>query len=99
MREAMRGKRMVALGRLVLSKRERVIALEPYDKGLLGTTLRYPFEVRTSEVYFCDLPVLTIATFMLTLQQHIPSSTASQPQPPTFPLPSYHPHNPLLPTK
>jgi len=29
---------MVALGRLVLSKRERVIALEPYDKGLLGTT-------------------------------------------------------------
>ena len=34
-REAMRGKRMVALGRLVLSKRERVIALEPYDKGLL----------------------------------------------------------------
>jgi non-homologous end joining protein Ku len=31
---------LVALGRLVLSKRERVIALEPYDKGLLGTTLR-----------------------------------------------------------
>ena len=33
-REAMRGKAMVALGRLVLAKRERVIALEPYDKGL-----------------------------------------------------------------
>src|SRR5215472_11251541 len=31
-REAMRGKGMVALGRLVLSKRERVIALEPCDK-------------------------------------------------------------------
>src|SRR6266566_184811 len=30
-REAMRGKGMVALGRLMLSKRERVIALEPYD--------------------------------------------------------------------
>ena len=44
-REAMRGKRMVALGRLVLAKRERVIALEPYDKGLLGTTLRYPYVV------------------------------------------------------
>jgi hypothetical protein len=41
-REAMRRKTMVALGRLVLSKRERVIALEAYDKGLLGTTLRYP---------------------------------------------------------
>jgi DNA end-binding protein Ku len=45
-RDAMRGKAMVALGRLVLSKRERVIALEPYAKGLLGTTLRYPYEVR-----------------------------------------------------
>jgi non-homologous end joining protein Ku len=41
----------------VLSKRERVIALEPYDKGLLGTTLRYPYEVRKAEDYFCDLPV------------------------------------------
>src|SRR5262249_46304733 len=59
-REAMRGKGMVALGRLVLSKRERVIALEPYDKGLLGTTLRYPYEVRKAEDYFCDLPDLTI---------------------------------------
>jgi DNA end-binding protein Ku len=39
-REAMRGKGMAALGRLVLSKRERVIALEPCDKGLLGTALR-----------------------------------------------------------
>jgi DNA end-binding protein Ku len=39
-REAMRHKTMVALGRLVLSKRERVIALEPYGPGLLGTTLR-----------------------------------------------------------
>src|SRR5207244_12542778 len=57
-REAMRGKGMVALGRLVLSKRERVIALEPYDQGLLGTTLRYPYEVRKAEDYFCDLPDL-----------------------------------------
>jgi DNA end-binding protein Ku len=45
-REALRGKGMAALGRLVLSNRERVIALEPYHKGLLGTTLRYSYEVR-----------------------------------------------------
>src|SRR5207237_4761625 len=59
-REAMRGKGVVALGRLVLSKRERVIALEPYDKGLLATTLRYPYEVREAGAYFCDLPEPTI---------------------------------------
>jgi DNA end-binding protein Ku len=45
-REAMRSKALVALGRVVLSKRERVMALEPYDKGLIGTTLRYPYEWR-----------------------------------------------------
>jgi DNA end-binding protein Ku len=32
-REAMRGKDMVALGRIVLAKRERVIALQPWEKG------------------------------------------------------------------
>src|SRR6266446_4467326 len=83
-REAMRGKGMVALGRLVLSKRERVIALEPYDKGLLGTTLRYPDEVRKAEDYFCDLPDLIIAPDMLTLAEHILDSKASEFDPATF---------------
>jgi DNA end-binding protein Ku len=77
-REAMRGKGMVALGRLVLSKREQVIALEAYDKGLLGTTLRYPYEVRSAADYFCDLPELTIAPDMLTLAEHILDSTAAE---------------------
>jgi DNA end-binding protein Ku len=80
----MRGKGMVALGRLVLSKRERVIALEPYDKGLLGTTLRYPYEVREAEDYFCDLPDVTIAPDMLTLAEHILDSKASEFDPTTF---------------
>src|SRR2546430_849460 len=35
---------MVALGRVVLARREHVIALEPKGRGLLGTTLRYPYE-------------------------------------------------------
>ena len=43
----------MALGRVVLSKRERVMALEPYDKGLIGTTLRYPvWSKNWSEVEF-----------------------------------------------
>ena len=83
-REAMRSKRMVALGRLVLSKRERVITLEAYDKGLLGNTLRYPYEVRKAEEYFCDLPQLTIAPEMLTLAEHIVDSKAGDFDPLTF---------------
>src|SRR5438067_10687056 len=83
-RDAMRGKAMVALGRLVLSKRERVVALEPYGKGLLGTTLRYPYEVRNATDYFCDLPDLTIAPDMLTLAQHILASKVAEFDPATF---------------
>jgi DNA end-binding protein Ku len=84
MREAMRGKAMVALGRLVLSKRERVIALEPYDKGLLGTTLRYPYEVRKAEDYFCELPDIPIAPDMLALAEQILDSKAADFEPAAF---------------
>jgi DNA end-binding protein Ku len=83
-RDAMRGKGMVALGRLVLSKRERVIALQAYDKGLLGTTLRYPYEVRNAEDYFCGLPELTLAPDMLTLAEHILDRKAGEFDPLTF---------------
>ena len=70
-REAMRSKAVVALGRIVLAKRERVIALEPYDKGLIGTTLRYPYEVRNANDYFADIPELTPAPEMLRLAGQI----------------------------
>jgi hypothetical protein len=36
---------MVALGRVVLTRREHVIALEPKGRGLMGLTLRYPYEI------------------------------------------------------
>ena len=42
---------MVALGRVVLTRREHVIALEPKGRGLLGLTLRYPYEVRDEASY------------------------------------------------
>jgi DNA end-binding protein Ku len=83
-REAMRGKGMVALGRLVLSKREHVIALEPYDNGLLGTTLRYSYEVRKAEDYFSDLPNVSIAADMLALAEQILDSKAAAFDPATF---------------
>jgi DNA end-binding protein Ku len=70
-RDAMRGKSMVALGRIVLAKRERVIALEPYGKGLLGTTLRYAYEVRKPEEYFDGIQDIKVPNEMLKLAEHI----------------------------
>src|SRR5712671_1403532 len=83
-REAMRQKNMVALGRLVLTKRERVIALEPYGKGLLGTTLRYPYEVRNASDYFSDLPELALAPDLLQLAKHIVDSKVAAFDPMAF---------------
>ena len=70
-RDAMKGKGMVALGRIVVSKRERVIALEPYEKGLIGTTLHYPYEVRASADYFDEIPEVKVQDEMLKLAEHI----------------------------
>jgi DNA end-binding protein Ku len=57
---------------------------EAYDKGLLGTTLRYPYEVRSAEDYFGDLPELTIASDMLTLAELILDRKAGEFDPATF---------------
>ncbi len=70
-RDAMRDKGMVALGRIVLAKRERVLMLQPWDKGLLGTTLRYAYEVRDPASYFGDLPEVVVPKDMLSLAEHI----------------------------
>src|SRR6266478_6138886 len=83
-REAMRGKDMVALGRVVLGKRERVIMLEPWDKGLIGTTLRYPYEIREAKEYFDDIPDLKVAPDMLKLADHILKSKATDFDPSQF---------------
>lgn len=83
-REAMRGKDMVALGRIVMAKRERVIALQPWDKGLLGTTLRYAYEVRNSGEVFDEIPDLKIPREMRELAEHILESKAGKFDPSAF---------------
>jgi DNA end-binding protein Ku len=83
-REAMRGKGMAALGRVVLAKRERVIMLEPWDKGLLGTTLRYPYEIREAKEYFDDIPNVAVERDMLKLAEHILQSKAADFDPSQF---------------
>jgi DNA end-binding protein Ku len=83
-RDAMLGKGMVALGRVVLSKRERVIMLQPRGKGLLGATLRYPYEVRDEAIYFGDIGEIKIPKDMLALAEHILESKAATFDPTLF---------------
>src|SRR5260370_28928505 len=80
----MRGKDMVAIGRVVLAKRERVIMLQPWEKGVMGTTLRYPYEVRDSKDYFYDIPDVKVAPELLKLAEHILKSKESTFDPSKF---------------
>jgi len=62
---------MVAVGRVVLTRREHIIALEARGRGLLVLTLRYPYEVRDEQAYFEDIPELKTPKEMLDLAAHI----------------------------
>ncbi len=83
-RDAMKRKDKVALGRVVLSSREHVIALKPLGKGLLGTTLRYPYELRDENTYFDDIPSPKIPRDMVDLAAHILDTKASKFDPHKF---------------
>jgi Ku protein len=83
-RDAMKKKDRVALGRIVLTNREHVIALKPLGKGLLGTTLRYPYELRDEKDYFKDIPTPRVTKEMVDLAAHILDSKTSKFNPEKF---------------
>ena len=70
-REAIRKEGMVALGKIVFTSREHIIALEARGKGMLGLTLRYPYEVRKEEEYFDTIEDEKIPKDMIDLAIHI----------------------------
>ncbi len=83
-RDTIRDKKMVALGRIVLTRREHVIMLEAFDKGLLAVTLKYPYEVRDHAAYFEDVPDLKLPAEMKDLASHIVDSKATHFDPSAF---------------
>ena len=83
-REAIRKDGMVALGKVVFSSREHIIALEPRDKGMMGLTLRYPYEVRKEKDYFDDIPNEKVPKDMLDLASHIVSTKKGHFEPDKF---------------
>jgi len=70
-RETIRSMDKVAIGRVVLTNREHIIALEPLETGLMGTLLRYPYEVRSETEYFDDIQDVKLTKDMLDLAKHI----------------------------
>jgi DNA end-binding protein Ku len=83
-RETIREMDKVAIGRVVLTNREHIIALEARDKGLIGTLLRYPYEVRDPAEYFDDIQDVKVTKDMLDLARHIVNQKAGQFDPEKF---------------
>ena len=83
-RETIREMDKVAIGRVVLTNREHIIALEPMDKGLVGTLLRYPYEVRSEQEYFDEIQDVKVTKDMLDLARHIVNQKAGRFTPEKF---------------
>jgi len=83
-REAIKKAGMVALGRVVFTTREHVFAIEPRGKGMVGVTLRYPYEVRSENDYFANIPNEKVPKDMLDLAVHIVETKAGHFEPEKF---------------
>src|SRR5262249_24248446 len=70
-RDAMRKTSMVGLARVVMHRRERLLMLQPRDKGILATSLRYRNEVRDADNYFDEIPATKVPADMVKLAEHI----------------------------
>jgi DNA end-binding protein Ku len=70
-RDAMRATSVVGLARAVLHNHEHVPMLEPYDKGIKATALRYADEIRDSKDYFSEIGDVKVPKDMLELAEHI----------------------------
>ncbi len=75
-REAMRRQGKAGLARIVLYNRERPVVIEPLEKGLLLTTLRYRKTVREPDVVMDDIPKTRVDADMIDLATHIISRKA-----------------------
>ncbi|GGK53960.1 non-homologous end joining protein Ku [Salinarimonas ramus] len=83
-RDAIREKKMAAIGRVVMARRERLILLEALDDGLMGTTLHYAYEIRGESEVFEDIPDVSYPKEVKDLALHIVETKTGHFEPETF---------------
>jgi DNA end-binding protein Ku len=70
-RDAMAGAKRIALGRVVMHTRERLLAIEPRGKGLVAWSLRSYDEVRDPADLFDDIPAKKADPSMIAIARKI----------------------------
>lgn len=76
--------KMVAIGRVVLTNREHIIAMEPRGKGIMGMLLRYPYEIRNENEYFDEIADVKLSKDMMDLAKHIVETKSGHFRPQKF---------------
>jgi DNA end-binding protein Ku len=84
LRDGMRKTKVAAIARTVLFRRMRTVLIRPHGKGLIATTLKYDYEVRSSKKAFEEMPKIKIEGEMLDLAKHIISTKKGDFDPATF---------------
>jgi DNA end-binding protein Ku len=70
-RDAMKTKKMAGIARVVMASHERIMMLEPFGKGIMGTLLHYPYEILSEEAVFQEIPDLKLPDAMTRLAEDI----------------------------
>jgi DNA end-binding protein Ku len=83
-RDAMKDKGRVALGGIIFANRQHILAIEPWDKGMLGTTLRFDYEVRDEKEFFKGIGSHRVSKEMIGLAAHILDTKAGHFDPAKF---------------
>ena len=83
-REAMRKRKMAGVARVVLNRREHVVLLEPHGRGIVATTLRYPYEIKPAAEVFGGIGDVDVPEEMLDLAEHILDRKTTVFRPETF---------------
>ncbi|TAV01246.1 non-homologous end joining protein Ku [Rhizobium ruizarguesonis] len=84
LRDGMKKARVAAIARTVLFRRLRTVLIRPHGNGLVGSTLNYDYEVRSSQKAFEEMPDLKIEGEMLELAKHIINTKKGQFDPKQF---------------
>jgi DNA end-binding protein Ku len=80
----MKKKKMVGIARVVMARREGVMMLEAFGKGIMGTTLHYPYEIRGEESVFEDIPDMKLPDQMVGLAKEIIDKMSGEFEPDKF---------------
>jgi DNA end-binding protein Ku len=84
LRDALKKTKKIGLGQIVVRGQGSIVAIKPFDKGLLMETLRYPDEVKRPDTAFDHIPSGKVDADLVELAQELIGKKSGAFQPEKF---------------